>query len=145
LAEDVAKRAGLSMMLLDGPPGIGCPVHATLTGVDAVLVVTEPTPSAEHDFTRLMALLGHFTSDVAVVINKYDLASRGSGELERLCERLGVPVVARVPFDRRIPQLLSEGRLPLEAGEETQEALSGIHDWIVSLTEGRDRGCRAEG
>lgn len=144
LAQHVAKRAGLSLLLLDGPPGIGCPVHATLAGVDAVLVVTEPTPSAEHDFARLMALLAHFPSDVAVVINKVDLVPRRGDELERMCERLGAPVLASVPFDPRIPQLLSEGRLPLQAGGETLKALTKVCDWVVSPSEERNHALCAQ-
>ena len=75
-ARALAERDHIDLILVDGPPGIGCPVHARLTGCDLALVVTEPTPSGEHDLERVLALLDQFDVPAAVLINKHDLSPR---------------------------------------------------------------------
>ena len=68
----------LDLILIDGSPGIGCPVIASLTGVDLALVVTEPTITGEHDLERILDVADHFGINTAVCINKYDLNPAGS-------------------------------------------------------------------
>ena len=77
MARDLAAAKNLDLILIDGSPGIGCPVIASLTGVDLALVVTEPTVTGEHDLVRLLDVAGHFGIKTAVCINKYDLNPRG--------------------------------------------------------------------
>ncbi len=113
-AREAAERAGAPWLLIDGPPGIGCPVHAALTGCDLVLVVTEPTPSGEHDLLRVLDLVDHFRMRAAVLINKHDLAPDVSRRIEDLAARRGAPVVGRIPFDPVIPRALAGGVLPLD-------------------------------
>ncbi|MBW2263364.1 MAG: ATP-binding protein [Deltaproteobacteria bacterium] len=112
-ARRLAKAEGHDLILIDGPPGIGCPVHAAITGADLLLVVTEPTLSGEHDLIRVMDLADHFMLDVNVLINKHDLAPRLTSRIEALCARRGVDVVGRLPFDPAVPVALSRGELPL--------------------------------
>lgn len=113
-AREAAEREEFDDILIDGPPGIGCPVHAALTGCDLVLVVTEPTPSGEHDLGRVLELVAHFRMRAAVLINKHDLAPQVSRRIEVMARDAGAPVVGRIPFDEAIPRALARGELPLE-------------------------------
>jgi MinD superfamily P-loop ATPase len=112
-ARAVAERDHIDLILVDGPPGIGCPVHASLTGCDLALVVTEPTPSGEHDLERVLALLDHFRVPAAVLINKHDLSAELTSRIEALARRADAPVVGRLPFSPEVPRALARGELPL--------------------------------
>ena len=111
-ARKSAEALALSTIIIDGPPGIGCPVHAALSGVQAAVLVTEPTRAAISDLDRVLSTAAHFRVPVGVVINKCDLAPEQAREVEALCDRRGVPVVGRVPFDRLIPEALGRGEVP---------------------------------
>ncbi len=87
------------LIILDGPPGIGCPVIATLTGCDAALLVLEASYSSQHDFLRLLQLLRKFEIQPYVCINRHDLSPHISGELQQLCAQEEVPIVGLIPFD----------------------------------------------
>lgn len=91
------ERDGL--IILDGPPGIGCPAIATLTGCETALVVLEPTHSGQHDFLRLLVLLRRFGIKVHACINRHDLSPTICQELQQTCAEEDVPVVGLIPFD----------------------------------------------
>jgi MinD superfamily P-loop ATPase len=112
-ARAVAGRENIDLILVDGPPGIGCPVHASVTGCDLAVVVTEPTPSGEHDLERVLELLDHFRVPAAVVINKHDLSPQLTTRIEALVRKAGVQVVGRLPFTPEVPRALARGELPL--------------------------------
>lgn len=97
LAQAAPEDAGLA--IIDGSPGIGCPVIASISGADYVLVVAEPTVSGIHDMKRILDVARHFGVPCAVCINKCDINSGAAGEIESLCGGLSVPVVGRIPFD----------------------------------------------
>ena len=99
-ASKKAKELKIDTVLIDGPPGIGCPVISTLTGVDVALMVTEPTLSGMHDLHRLIELAKSFKLKSYVLINKFDLNSDISDEIEVLCQKEELEVLARVPFNR---------------------------------------------
>lgn len=108
-AREVAERSGAGLIITDGPPGIGCPVHAAITGTDLALVVTEPSPSGMHDLGRALDTCAHFDRPAVVVVNKADLAPALAEETAELCRGRGVPLLGRLPFDRRVPGLLARG------------------------------------
>ena len=112
-ARAAAERDGIDLILVDGPPGIGCPVHASITGCDLALVVTEPTPSGEHDLERVLGLLDHFQVPAAVLINKHDLWSELTTRIEALANETNAAVVGRLPFSPAVPRALARGELPL--------------------------------
>lgn len=112
-AQRVARAEGLDLVLLDGPPGIGSPVLATVEGVDLVLVVTEPTPSGSHDLIRILDLAAEAGTAAAVVINKADLDPDVCQSIEELSDEAGVPVVGQLPFEAEVPRALARGELPL--------------------------------
>lgn len=115
--------------LLDGPPGIGCPVHATLAGADAVLLVAEASRFGVHDVERVLAVARSFTSRIGLMINKADLWLEGNRQLEQMAAAAGVELVARLPFDRRIPELLAQGRSMLELDGPLRRGLEHAADW----------------
>lgn len=131
-ARQLADDHEAELLIVDGPPGIGCPVHAALTGVDLALVVTEPSPAGLHDLERALETTEHFERPAAVVINKCDLAPAVSERIAELCERRKAPLVARLPFDRRVPGELARGRSPL-AVPRFRELVDGLLTRLHSL------------
>lgn len=98
-AKRVAEEQALELLIVDGSPGIGCPVIASITGADMVVAVTEPTLSAQHDLERVCELASHFSVPVVVCINKYDLNKEMASSIEEWCFRKGLEVVGKIPYD----------------------------------------------
>lgn len=98
-ARRIAEEKGKGLIIVDGPPGIGCPVISSLTGATSVLVVTEPTVSGEHDLERVLALARHFSVPAAVCVNKWDINPKMTERIEKLSSEAGAPVVGRVRYD----------------------------------------------
>jgi len=103
-ARDIAEKEGLDLIVVDGPPGIGCPVIASLTGSSSVLVVTEPTVSGEHDLERVLTLTKHFDIPTAVCVNKWDLNEEMTERIEEKARSAGARVAGRVRYDRSVTQ-----------------------------------------
>lgn len=101
-ARQLAKQHDLDLVLVDGPPGIGCPVIASLSGASAVLAVTEPTPSGLHDLRRVVGLARHFGIPVSVCVNKYDINEGVSEEIVAYCRQGDLPVVGKIPYDSSV-------------------------------------------
>jgi len=98
-AKKLAKEHELSTIIIDGPPGIGCPVLSTITGVDGVVIVTEPTVSGLHDLERTLEVIGSYKLKAWVIINKYDLNAKQAGAIEKSCLAKNIPVLAKIPFN----------------------------------------------
>jgi MinD superfamily P-loop ATPase len=113
-ARQVAHSSGRGLILVDGPPGIGCPVIASLTGATRVLVVTEPTPSGEHDLDRILALVRHFNLSASVCVNKHDLNSAMTKRLEDRATAMGATVAGRIPYDPTVTTAHRQGRPVVE-------------------------------
>ncbi len=114
-ARQEAERAGRELILVDGPPGIGCPVTAALTGADVVLLVAEPSLSGLHDLERVVELAAHFGVRALACVNKADLSEELTGRIEQWCAERGVPVAGRIPFDPAVTRAQLEGRSLVEA------------------------------
>lgn len=112
-ADALAAAQGLDTILIDGPPGIGCPVHAAMGQVHRILAITEPSPSGEHDLVRILDTAAHFGVPAMVAINKHDLSPEWTERIEAMCAARGVEGAGRVPFDERVPLALARGELPL--------------------------------
>jgi MinD superfamily P-loop ATPase len=108
-AREIAESEKRDLVIMDGAPGIGCPVIASLTGTDLALIVTEPTPSGRHDMERIVGLARHFKIRVACCINKFDLNLENSEEIERWCGAQPIPVVGKIAFDAAIPESVVRG------------------------------------
>jgi MinD superfamily P-loop ATPase len=129
MARELAAMRKLDLILIDGSPGIGCPVIASLTGVDLALVVTEPTITGEHDLERILDVAGHFGIKTAVCINKYDLNPEASRHIEALCEERAVMVAGRMPFHSSVVEAMVLGRSVVELGGPVALAITDM--WNV--------------
>lgn len=98
-ARRIAEKEHCDVILIDGPPGIGCPVIASVAGVNIGVVVTEPTISGIHDMKRVLQLLAHFNVRPLVCINKYDLNQQNTKRVEQFCSRKKIDIIGRVSFD----------------------------------------------
>lgn len=111
-AQEIARIKNLDFVLIDGPPGIGCPVIASLSGVDLALVVTEPTISGIHDMERVIHTAHNFKTHVACCINKYDINLKKTAEIESWCQKHGINMLGKIPFDEHVINSMVRG-LPL--------------------------------
>ncbi len=113
-ARRIAEEENRSLILVDGPPGIGCPVIASLTGAMQALVVTEPTVSGEHDLERILALTRHFDMPVAVCVNKWDLNPEMTERIEEKARRLGARTAGRIRYDTAVTQAQLQAKAVVE-------------------------------
>ena len=116
-ARELAEKEGLDLVIIDGPPGIGCPVIASVTGADLVLIVTEPTLSGKSDLARVARLADFFEVQALVCVNKWDINEAISCEIEAECEANGHRFVGRIPYDAAVPRSIVEG-VPLVEYDE---------------------------
>ncbi len=105
----LALDAGYNLVLVDGPPGIGCPVISAAAGADLALIVTEPTRSGLHDLERILQTTAHFRVPALVCINKADLYPEGAQHLQHYCEQHDIEVAGHIPFDEAIQQAMIQG------------------------------------
>lgn len=115
-AADLAAGAEYSVVLGDGSPGTGCPVIASISGVDIALVVTEPTVSGVHDLERVLQLCEHFGVQSRVCINKCDLNPEQAGRIRRMTSRFGGRMIGEIPFDPEVNEALARGQNLVEYG-----------------------------
>ena len=109
---------GEEWALIDGSPGIGCSVIASITGADAVVAVCEPTKSGQSDLERVLGVARHFGIPAFVCINKYDLNLEITEEIQAFCERNKFPLIGKLPFEPAIVKALQMLQTPVEAGIE---------------------------
>jgi MinD superfamily P-loop ATPase len=129
IAKGIAEKEKNDYVIIDGPPGIGCPVIAAITGVDLALIVTEPTLSGMHDMERVAQVSKHFGIPTRVVINKYDLNPKNSDTIRKICEQAAIEVSALLPFSREVSESIVQG-IPL-----VEFSRNGITRDIASLWE----------
>lgn len=103
-AKDKASEENKNFIITDGPPGIGCPVIASITGADAVLIVTEPTLSGEHDLERIASLVKHFRMPFFVCVNRFDVNEEITSRIEKKTLELGGTVAGRIPYSKIFTQ-----------------------------------------
>jgi MinD superfamily P-loop ATPase len=123
-----ALDEGRPLVLVDGPPGIGCPVISASSGASLALLVVEPTYSGVHDLTRVLQLTRHFGVPATVVINKADLSRGRTDDIERFCKQEGISVVAHLPFDTVVTEAMVEG-YPVTAYREGPVTQALIEGW----------------
>lgn len=113
-AKENAKKIGMELILSDGPPGIGCPVISSLSGVSYAVLVTEPTPSGRHDLERVASLCTHFGVPAGVIINKSDLNPTECDGIETYCRDHHIDVIGELPFDPVITRAMVQARAVTE-------------------------------
>jgi MinD superfamily P-loop ATPase len=125
----IAEDRGLDWILVDGPPGIGCPVISSLTGAAAVLIVTEPTPAGIHDMKRVAELAAYFKIPSAVCINKWDLSPEKTEEIAAFCAGEGIAFAGRIPYDRTVVDSLVKRRILVEYAPDAPAAREVLTLW----------------
>ncbi|MFC1924524.1 ATP-binding protein [Chloroflexota bacterium] len=108
-AKKLAEDKELDYVISDGPPGIGCPVISSLSGVNVALIVTEPTLSGIHDMERVLGVCKHFGVHATVCINKYDINEKNTQAIQDYCRENGVDVAANIPFDNAVTEAMVKG------------------------------------
>ena len=98
-AMEIAEEKKAKLILIDGPPGIGCPVTASITGVHLILAIAEPTLSGIHDLERLLKLANHFKIPSKVCINKFDINLINTQQIDSFCEEKGSKVIGKIPYE----------------------------------------------
>jgi MinD superfamily P-loop ATPase len=122
-------------IIIDGSPGIGCPVIASVTGTDAVLVVTEPSLSGLHDLKRIVQVARRFETPCAVCINKYDINIEAAGQIEQYCHDEKILFAGRIPYDPAVIEAVNCNRSIVEydsspAAQAVKELWIGIKEWL---------------
>jgi MinD superfamily P-loop ATPase len=126
-AKILAEKEKRDLIIIDGSPGIGCPVIASITGVDAALVVTEPTLSGIHDLERVLKLLDHFNVVPFVCINMYDVNAENTNKILSFCRENRIDVVGIIPFSPEVTHAMVNGKTIVEYSPEssvTEEIMS---------------------
>jgi len=134
-ARRLAEEGDHALLLVDGPPGIGCPVISSVTGASAVLAVSEPTVSGEHDLERVLQLCRHFAIPAAVCVNKWDINPDQTGRIEGRAATGGARVLGRVPYDRSVTAAQLQGRAVTELGGPAAEAIQAIWERFSEMGE----------
>ncbi len=109
-AEQIARNEGFEYIIVDGPPGIGCPVIASLTGATASLIVTEPTISAISDLKRVLSVCNHFKVPPFVCVNRCDLYQENVTRITEFCQQEGVEILGMIPYDPNVVRALVQGK-----------------------------------
>lgn len=128
-AKRIAAEQNRDLIIVDGSPGIGCPVIASITGANLVLAVTEPTISAQHDLDRVIELTEHFKIPTAVCINKYDINVKIAEAIERKANEKNLKVVGNIAYDTAVT------KAQLAAKSIVEYSSNGLKKQIVSLWE----------
>jgi MinD superfamily P-loop ATPase len=124
----LALEASSQAVIVDGPPGIGCPVIAAAAGADLALIVTEPSLSGAHDLKRILQTTTHFRIPALVVINKADIYPQATAQIGAICDELDVELIGQIPFDPTITEAMLNGE-PVTAyqpGAASSQAMAAI-------------------
>ncbi len=114
-AKLLAEQENRDYIIVDGAPGIGCPVISSITGANAVLVVTEPTLSGRHDLERVVSLAAeHFQIPTFVCVNKFDLNEEMTNQIEQYCQQMNIGFVGRIPYDTMVTEAMVQGKTIIE-------------------------------
>jgi MinD superfamily P-loop ATPase len=129
---------GYPLVIVDGPPGIGCPVISAAAGADLALIVAEPTAAGIHDMARACQTTAHFRVPSLVCINKADVYGAGAAQIEAYCREQGVDMVGRIPFDESVTQAMVGGE-PVTAyrpGAPASQAMVEIWQRVAARLNG---------
>jgi MinD superfamily P-loop ATPase len=106
----LAMDEEIPLVLVDGPPGIGCPVISAVSGADLALIVAEPTAAGVHDMRRVLQTTEHFGVRALVCINKADIYPAGAAQIESFCQEQNIDMVGRIPFDTFVTHAMVQGQ-----------------------------------
>jgi MinD superfamily P-loop ATPase len=138
LVTEVKKAMNIKMQkqdfaILDGSPGIGCPVIASLSGVDFVLIVAEPSMSGISDMKRIIQTAKIMQTPMAVTINKYDTNLTKSEEIEGFCRDENIPFIGVVPFDKRAVEAINSGNTIVDIDCVSGRAVKAVYEKLIKI------------
>lgn len=139
LVSEVKRRMSFSadrqtpLAIIDGSPGIGCPVIASMSGVTMVLIVAEPTLSGISDLERIVKTAAIFQTKAAVCINKYDISLRNCQTIEAFCRSKGLPLAGKIPFDPEAVRAVNSGRTVVETDCAAGRAVGRVYENVMRL------------
>ncbi|MBC8389656.1 MAG: ATP-binding protein [Actinobacteria bacterium] len=113
-AKEIAEEKNYRWVIIDGSPGIGCPVIASITGVDCAVIVTEPTLSGLHDAERVIDVTKYFNVPAKVIINKYDLNCDMTEKIEHWFKDKNIQILGKIVFDKAVVESVVEGKTIIE-------------------------------
>lgn len=119
-AKELAEKEKRDLIITDGPPGVGCPVIASIGGVSAVVIVAEPTVSGVHDMKRVVELAAFFKVPGMVCVNKYDLNINKTEEIEAFAKEKNIEVLGRIPFDSEFTKAMIQGKNVIEYNKDSK-------------------------
>lgn len=128
-ASKIAEEQEKDLVLVDGSPGIGCPVIASIANVDASVVVVEPTLSGIHDLKRALELLEHFEITPFVIVNKYDINEENSTDLENYCEENNIELLGKIPFDPTVTKAMVQRTPIVKYSPDSPAAKAIVETW----------------
>lgn len=131
-ARVTAIADGRRFVIIDGPPGVGCPVIASVAGADLAIIVSEPTLSGIHDLKRTLELTQHFGIKTAVVVNKYDLNTEMCLKIEEYLSEKAIPLLGKIPFSSEVNKSVAAGKTVVEYSDgEVSRRIRQIASWIM--------------
>ena len=128
-----AAAADAELAIIDGSPGIGCPVIASLSGVDMVLIVAEPSISGISDMERIINTAAKFGTKTAVCINKYDTNIENTEKIEEFCKKQGLPFIGRIPFDLGAVKAINNGQTIVDIDCTSGTAVKEVYHKTMNL------------
>jgi len=135
-ASDIANESNSDYVIIDGPPGIGCPVIASMTGVNSIIVVTEPTLSGLHDMERIIHLANHFSINTYVCINKYDINEQITSQIQENLIEQNIPLIGLIPYDRDITSAQINEKTIIEySNNNTTSSIKEMWQTFINITE----------
>ncbi len=136
-AKKLIEASNRELIITDGPPGVGCPVIASIGGATALLIVAEPTVSGIHDMERVIQLAGSFKVPTMICVNKYDLNSEQTSVIENFSREKRMNFLGRIPFDPVFTEAMIQGKTVLEYNptSDAGQAIKQIWNRIVAAPE----------
>jgi MinD superfamily P-loop ATPase len=133
----MAEKNGVGLVLIDGPPGIGCPVISSMTGTHVAVIVTEPTISGLHDLERIVGLAQFFNCKVGVIVNKSDVNPYYCKRIEENCTAKGITFLGAIPYEPKVTKAQIQATTILDMAPDSQasEIIRIIHKKLLKILE----------
>ncbi|SET34040.1 MinD superfamily P-loop ATPase, contains an inserted ferredoxin domain [Natronincola peptidivorans] len=143
LVSEVKKQMKLAaqdaeLAIIDGSPGIGCPVIASLSGVDMVLIVAEPSISGISDMERIIKTAEQFQTKIAICVNKYDTNIKNTERIELFCNQSNLPFIGRIPFDPDAVKAINNGKSIVDTDCPSGQAAEEVYHNTIKILMNKD-------
>lgn len=128
-----SQNTPYKLAIIDGSPGIGCPVIASLSGVDMVLIVAEPSISGISDMERIIKTAAKFGTKIAICVNKFDTNIKNTEKIERFCEENGLAYMGRIPYDTNAVKAINNGQTIVDIDCVSGRAVKEVYNKTIEL------------